>query len=98
MVVLSNTRQGLQMKIRKLEQYFDMNKLIVHLDKTKVIVFRKGGKLPNNTTFKYKGQDIEVVNEYIYLGVPFSSSREMPRWVLYGTLSTALGRTPCGRN
>jgi hypothetical protein len=77
MVVLSNTRQGLQMKIRKLEQYFDMNKLIVHLDKTKVIVFRKGGKLPNNTTFKYngQGQDIEVVNEYIYLGVPFSSSR-----------------------
>jgi hypothetical protein len=62
------------MKIRKLKQYFDINKLIIPLDKTKVIVFRKGGKLPNNTTFKYKGQSIEAVNEYVYLGVPFSSS------------------------
>jgi hypothetical protein len=74
MVVLSNTKLGLQMKIRRLERYFDKNQLVVHLSKTKVIVFRKGGRLPNNTTCRYKGQNIEVVSEYTYLGVPFSSS------------------------
>jgi hypothetical protein len=40
-VVLSNTRQGLQVKIRKLERYFDANRLTVNL-KTKIGVFRRG--------------------------------------------------------
>jgi hypothetical protein len=74
MVLLSNTKLGLQMKIQRLEPYLDLNRLKNHLDKTKVIVFRRDGRLPNNTTFRYKGQEIKVVGEYTFLGVPFSSS------------------------
>ena len=74
MVLLSPTEQGLKMKLRRLEAYFDRLDLVVNLEKTNVMVFRRGGRIPNNPKFKYKGQPIAIVNQYTYLGVPFSSS------------------------
>jgi hypothetical protein len=50
MVVLCPSKLGLQMKIRRLEKYFTANGLTVHLAKTKVVVFRGGGRLPANLT------------------------------------------------
>ncbi|OXA58961.1 RNA-directed DNA polymerase from mobile element jockey [Folsomia candida] len=74
-IVLSSTCDGLRMKIRALQKYFAQLSLNVHLAKTKVIVFRRnGGRLPKGTTFTYNGEPIEIVNQYTYLGVPFSSS------------------------
>ncbi|OXA39927.1 putative RNA-directed DNA polymerase from transposon BS [Folsomia candida] len=74
-IVLSSTCDGLRMKIRALQKYFAQLSLNVHLAKAKVIVFRRnGGRLPKGTTFTYNGEPIEIVNQYTYLGVPFSSS------------------------
>lgn len=74
MIVMSATPEGLQMKIRRLEKYFDLLALKVHMDKTKVIVFRRGGRIKSGLQFKYKGEPIEIVKSYTYLGVPLSSS------------------------
>lgn len=71
--LLSSTQAGLQRKVRCLEKYFDSLRLEVNLDKTKVMVFRRGGAVPRDCKFYYKGRRIEIVSEYTYLGVPFTS-------------------------
>jgi hypothetical protein len=72
-VILSPSALGLRMKLRRMEKYFDEHELKVHLDKTKVVIFRRGGRLEKNLSFPYKGEQIGIANEYTYLGVPFSS-------------------------
>ncbi len=74
MVLLANNEAELQKKIDKLQIYFHDLGLKVNLEKTKVMVFRKGGKLKKGLSFTYEGKQIEIVKEYTYLGVPFSSS------------------------
>lgn len=45
------------------------------MDKTKIIVFRKGDRLDRHCNhFVYRGETIKVVNRYIYLRVVFTSS------------------------
>ena len=36
------------------------------------MIFRKGGRLPDNINFKYNGSIIEIVNKFCYLGVVFT--------------------------
>ncbi len=43
------------------------------MDKTKVVVFRKGGTLSRNETWTYAGNKLEIVKTFNYLGVVFSS-------------------------
>ena len=47
--------------------------LTVNLDKSKVIVFRKGGFLAVKEKWFFGGAVLEVVNNYKYLGLTFSS-------------------------
>lgn len=74
MVILCPTSMGLKMKIKFLTKYFDEHGLKVHLDKTKVVVFRRGGRIEKELKFNYKGESIGISNQYTYLGVQFSSS------------------------
>lgn len=78
MILMSPSPEGLQMKIRRLTRYFDQLSLKVHMDKTKIIVFRRAGKLKKGLNFTYKGEKIEIVKQYTYLGVPLSSSGLFP--------------------
>ena len=55
-----------------LAEYFDINDLTVNLSKTNVMVFRRGGSLSRKDKFNYKGQAIEIVNTYTYLGIVMS--------------------------
>lgn len=55
--------------INRLDRYCSLWGLSINLDKSKIIVFRKGGGvLANNEQWKYRGQRVEVVKEYNYLG------------------------------
>jgi len=69
---------GVRIKLRALERYFDIHSLNLNTSKTKIMIFRPPGRLPTVCAFKYKGQEIEVVNKYVYLGVEFSSSGLFP--------------------
>lgn len=74
MVLLGKDRWSLQRKLDALQTYFNNLKLSVNLDKTKVMVFKKGGRRSNKDNFHFADGIIEVVSSYTNLGVTFSSS------------------------
>lgn len=37
------------------------------------MIFRKGGRLPNDIQFNYGGNPIEIVNKFVYLGIVFTT-------------------------
>ena len=73
LLYFSNTSEGLQKGLDILSDYGQKWKLTVNNDKTKVMVFRKGGILPRNLSFTFQGNMIEIVNKFVYLGISFST-------------------------
>lgn len=66
----------MQRKLKALEEYCDNNGLAVDASKTKFIVFQKGGR-PKSSVQRYttyKGERLEIVSKYTYLGIPMCSS------------------------
>ena len=51
--------------------YCNKNELVINTKKTKILVFRKGGRNPN-ITFKIQNGSIETVSEYKYLVIIFT--------------------------
>jgi len=64
----------LQRLINRTVTFFETNHLKVNLKKTKIVVFRKGGKIAKETVFKWASEKDELVKTYTYLGLPESSS------------------------
>lgn len=71
-VILSDTPEGLQLSLNKLKSYCETWNLTVNVDKIKIIVFRKGGLLSQRERWFYNGAEIEIVNQFNYLGVVFT--------------------------
>ena len=61
-ILLGKTPEDLQQALSVLEEYCLRWKLKVNTDKTKIMIFRKGGRIPNNINFIYKIESIEIVN------------------------------------
>ena len=72
-VIFSETIEGLQESLNNLKQYCDKWNLSVNIDKTEIMVFRKGGVLSQNETWTFDSNEIEIVNNFNYLGVVLSS-------------------------
>lgn len=72
-VILSSSRPDMQRKLNILSSYSEQNKMFVSETKSKVVVFRRGGRLARTDTFEYNNKQLEVCNEYVYLGVKMSS-------------------------
>ena len=72
-VLFGKSPEELQKSLNILEEYCERWKLTVNTMKTKIVVFRKGGKLPENLHFTYKREHIEIVNNFCYLGIVFTS-------------------------
>ncbi|KAI5743687.1 hypothetical protein M8J77_021086 [Diaphorina citri] len=73
LVLLSNKEEELQKMLNVLEEYCNLNKLEVNVEKTKIVVFRRKGKLRSNLKFHYRQIPVEIVPSYVYLGVIFTS-------------------------
>jgi hypothetical protein len=58
---------GLQKTLNCFEKCCDLWKLTVNTTKTKVVIFSKK-KVRQNQSFKIKGQNIEIIDSYCYLG------------------------------
>ncbi|XP_055902155.1 protein turtle homolog A-like [Eupeodes corollae] len=72
-VFLSESVDGMQRMITRLESYCGLWNLSVNLEKSKMMVFRNGcGRYSRNEKWKYEGQNIEIVREHKYL-VPLTS-------------------------
>ena len=48
-------------------------KLTVNTEKSKIIVFRRGGQLPGNLKFYHNGMELSIVESFSYLGVVFTA-------------------------
>lgn len=59
-----------------MKAYCSNYQLCVNINKTKIVIFRKGGhaKFEKFTPFLYANSQIEIVSQYIYLGIIFSNS------------------------
>lgn len=66
--LFSTTPIGLQNQINNLAETSKLLGLKVNLNKTKVMVFRKGGHLSKAEKWFYEDTEIEIVNSYKYLG------------------------------
>ena len=71
--LFSDSTDGLQEGFNILSEYCDRWKLKVNLSKTKVMIFRKCGRLSKDLGFRYKGMEIAIVHQFSYLGVVFTS-------------------------
>ena len=67
-VSLFSTPTGLQNQINSLEKASSSLGLVVNLEKTKVMVFRKGGHIAATEEWFYRHTEIEIVNSYRYRG------------------------------
>jgi hypothetical protein len=73
LVLLAETREGLQKTLDTLDTYCSDWGLKVNQDKTKVIIFSPHRNKPNET-FTIGTHNIDCTQEYKYLGITFTSS------------------------
>ena len=72
-VIFVNTQEQLQNSLDLLLEYCNKWKLTINVSKTKVMVFRKGGVLSRNLVFYFNGVVLEIMKEFKYLGIVFTS-------------------------
>ena len=80
-VLLSESADGLQNSLYKLQECCDIWLLTVNTQKTKILVMNKAGRDPNSGTFTFNNSALEVVNQYKYLGLMITSSGSFTRSV-----------------
>lgn len=71
-VILSDSAEDFQRSLSLFNDYCKNWHLQVNMRKTKIIIF--GARQLNNFEFKFDDQIIEIIDQYHYLGVTFSSS------------------------
>ncbi len=74
MAIFSETREGLQAGLDALSDYCRKWGLTVNIDKTKIVVFRKGWRLGRLDRWMFRGKILEVVSVFKYLGFYISST------------------------
>ena len=66
LILLSDTKEGLQKQIDKISNYCDKWKLDVNIKKKKIMIFNRG-KIPIKSKFNYKNVVLENVKQFKYL-------------------------------
>jgi exonuclease III len=68
-VLFSDSVEGLQAMLNSLHTYSTEMGLTVNIDKTKVVVFRNGGRVRDNEVWSYNNSVLDIVNIFRYLGL-----------------------------
>ena len=68
-VVVADYPEGLTSMIENVGKFVRKNKEKININKTKALIFKKGGKSKRGIKWKYKDMELEIVNEYKHLGV-----------------------------
>ena len=71
-IIFGDSPLDLQCKLNRLKEYCDSWGLEVNCNKTKIMVFRKRGGLRDDEKWNYGEDDIEIVNDFNYLGTVFN--------------------------
>jgi hypothetical protein len=73
-VLLGKSDKELQQLLDALWDFCLANALTVNIKKSEVVVFNK--KVTDKYTFKYNGHDLEIRDEFIYLGILFQADND----------------------
>ena len=68
-VLLSETEDGLQKMLHKMHEWCTKSRMVLNVDKTKVLDFRNKRQTCTAQTFVFGNQEIQVTNQYKYFGV-----------------------------
>ena len=71
MVILAESQEQLQTALNSMYLYCQTWKLEVNPAKTKVVIFAKR-KVKEIPVFRYNGENIALVDDFVYLGVTFT--------------------------
>ena len=77
MIIVSNSADELQSSLDNLLNYCSQWQLILNVMKTKILVYNKAVVKTRIPSFSFNGGDIEIVNEYKYLGCVFKDMLNM---------------------
>ena len=77
--LISDTIVGLQRQLQLLKDYCLESKLVVNIVKTKVLVFKMGGRISSHEKWHYDGNLLEVVNCFTYVGLTFTMHLSLNR-------------------
>ena len=69
--IISDTVIRLQLQLKCLHTFCEQSKLTVNVLKTKIIVFKRGGGLSQAERWTYNNCNIEIVNDFWFVGVCF---------------------------
>ena len=75
--LIADTKTGLQRQLSILSLFCMENKITVHVGKTKIVVFSKGGRIRNTERMTYNGEYIEVVSCFQYVGLWFTTKMSL---------------------
>ena len=71
-VLIAESPEGLQNMRNALNNYCTEWNLTVNVQKTKIMIFRNGGNIRGNENWTYQGEEIEIVQQFSYLGMNFN--------------------------
>ena len=74
LVLMSLSKEGLQKCLDDLHSYCKKWKLKVNTDKTKILIFNKSGRLMKKHCFIFESEELEIVQEFKYLGIVIKAS------------------------
>ena len=77
-IILAENEKELQLALDKVHQYCTMYKLSLNIAKRKIIVFSRG-KVKRFSSFKYGFDVIEVVSDYVYLGITMNYNNKFDK-------------------
>jgi hypothetical protein len=74
LAIVAQSKELLQEKIKLAAKFLISRGLKVNLSKTKVVIFRRTGRIRKTDRFTWMDDPIDTVPSYTYLGVPFQSN------------------------
>ena len=83
-LIFAESIHDLQLALDSMFEYCSIWGLSVNPVKTKVVIFSKG-KIRNKPDFRYNDELLEVVDNFVYLGVNFSSNGSFKKGQVYAT-------------
>jgi Reverse transcriptase (RNA-dependent DNA polymerase)/Endonuclease-reverse transcriptase len=91
LALMAESRDDLQLMINELTNYVSSWGISINLNKSKIVIFRKGGQPSKLDKFSLQGKEIEIVKEYKYLGVLFNWNGKFSNYFKERAISSRIG-------
>ena len=75
--LIADTVCGLQRQLNALQIFCKDNLLNVNTKKTKIVIFRNGGRPSSKEKWLYEGNELLIEQSFTYVGITFSSARSL---------------------